>query len=114
MSRAWAEQKFKWGLADDSEIVTALHSATHLMLAWLRKYLWVHVHQAGSNITAERLRFDFTNEWKVDAEILKKVEDFVNEAIEKDIIVDLQNMQKDEAKAAWVEGSFWEKYLLTL
>lgn len=110
LSRAWAEQKFKGWLADDSEIVTALHSATHLMLAGLRKYLWEHVHQAGSNITAERLRFDFTNEWKVDGEILKKVEDFVNEAISKNIIVDLQNMQKDEAKAAWVEWSFWEKY----
>ncbi|MDD5212819.1 MAG: alanine--tRNA ligase [Candidatus Gracilibacteria bacterium] len=110
LSRAGAEQKFKGGLADDSEIVTALHSATHLMLAGLRKYLGEHVHQAGSNITAERLRFDFTNDGKVDAEILKKVEDFVNEAISKDILVDLKNMPKDEAKAAGVEGSFWEKY----
>jgi alanyl-tRNA synthetase len=69
------------------------------MLAGLRKYLGEHVHQAGSNITSERLRFDFTNEGKVDAEILKKVEDFVNEAISKDIVVDLKNMPKDEAKA---------------
>lgn len=110
LSRAWAEQKFKWGLADDSEVVTALHSATHLMLAGLRKYLGEHVHQAGSNITAERLRFDFTNEGKVDGEILKKVEDYVNEAISKDVEVILENMPKNEAKELWVEWSFWEKY----
>lgn len=110
LSRAGAEQKFKWGLADDSEIVTALHSATHLMLAGLRKYLWEHVYQAGSNITAERLRFDFTNEWKVEADILKKVEDYVNDAISKDAEVVLVNMQKNEAKELGVVWSFWEKY----
>ena len=110
LSRAWAEQKFKWGLADTWELTTALHSATHLMLAWLRKVLWNHVHQAGSNITAERLRFDFTNEDKVTPEQLKEVEDYVNEAIETNAKVVLEEMKKDDAKAAWVEGSFWEKY----
>lgn len=110
LSRAWAEQKFKGWLADDSETTTALHSATHLMLAWLRKYLGDHVHQAGSNITAERLRFDFTNEGKVDGEILKKVEDYVNEAIAANAEVILENMPKNEAKELGVEWSFWEKY----
>lgn len=110
LSRAWAEQKFKWGLADTWELTTALHSATHLMLAWLRKVLGEHVHQAGSNITAERLRFDFTNEDKVTPEQLKEVEDYVNEAISANAKVVLEEMKKDDAKAAWVEGSFWEKY----
>jgi len=68
------------------------------------------VHQAGSNITSERLRFDFTNPSKVDAEILKKVEDFVNEAIQADCEVILENISKQEAKERGVEGSFWEKY----
>lgn len=110
LSRAWAEQKFKWGLVDASEMTTALHSATHLMLAWLRKVLGNHVHQAGSNITAERLRFDFTNEDKVTPEQLKEVEDYVNEAISSNAKVVLEEMKKDDAKAVWVEGSFWEKY----
>ena len=109
-SRAWAEQKFKWGLADSGEETTALHSATHLLLAWLRKHLWEHVHQKGSNITPERLRFDFNNDEKVERDILDKVEAFVNEAIEKGCVVDLDHMNKNEAKEAWVEWSFWEKY----
>ncbi len=110
LSRAGAEQKFAGWLADHSEATTALHSATHLMLAWLRKYLWEHVHQAGSNITAERLRFDFTHGEKVEKEILDKVEAYVNEAIAKEAKVEMIMMPKEEAKAAGVEGSFWEKY----
>jgi len=109
-SRAWAEWKFKWGLADTWEETIALHSATHLLLAGLRKYLWDHVHQKGSNITPERLRFDFSNEDRVEKEILDKVEAYVNEAINSGLIVTVENMPKDEAKAAWVEWSFWEKY----
>lgn len=109
-SRAWASQKFKWGLADDSETTTALHSATHLMLAGLREVLWEHVHQAGSNITPERLRFDFTHPEKVQKDDLEKVEAYVNKAIQSNFQVEIIEMQKDEAKNAWVEGSFWEKY----
>ena len=109
-SRAWAEQKFKWGLADDSEATTALHSATHLMLAWLRKYLWDDVHQKWSNITAERLRFDFNYPEKVERDILDKVEEYVNEAINSNLTVSIEEMEKEKARESWVEWSFWEKY----
>lgn len=109
-SRAGAEQKFKGGLADSGEITTMLHTATHLMLAGLRKYVGDHVHQAGSNITAERTRFDFTNEGKVERDVLDKVEEYVNEAIEKKCDVVIEQMPKEEAQAVGVEGSFWEKY----
>lgn len=110
LSRAGSEQKFKWGLADHSDATTGLHSATHLMLAGLRKYLGEHVHQAGSNITAERLRFDFTHPEPVTKEQLQMVEDYVNEAIQADAQVVLTEMDKEEAKASGVEGSFWERY----
>ncbi len=110
LSRTGAEQKFKGGLADTSEKTTMLHTATHLMLAGLRKYLGDHVHQAGSNITQERTRFDFTHPEKVSPEILKKVEDYVNEAISKECTVAIEQMSKNEAQKIGVEGSFWEKY----
>ncbi len=111
LSRAWAEQKFKWGLADDSEATTALHSATHIMLAWLRKVLWTHVHQAWSNITAERLRFDFTHPDKVTPEQLKAVEDYVNEAIKNECVMTLEEIKKvDAERDDTIEASFWEKY----
>lgn len=110
LSRAGAAQKFAWGLADHSDDTTALHSATHLMLAWLRKVLGSHVHQAGSNITAERLRFDFTHDEKLTPEQLKEVENYVNDAISKNAKMILEEMDKNIAKDNWVEGSFWEKY----
>lgn len=110
LSRAGAEQKFKGGLADAGEVTTMLHTSTHLMLAALRKYLGDHVHQAGSNITAERTRFDFTHPEKVSDEVLRKVEAYVNEAIGKKAAVEIIQMPKEEARAAGVEGSFWEKY----
>lgn len=110
LSRAGAEQKFKGGLADTSEKTTMLHTSTHLMLAGLRKYLGEHVHQAGSNITQERTRFDFTHPEKVSPEILKKVEEYVNEAITKECTVVIEQIPKDEAQKMGVEGSFWEKY----
>lgn len=110
LSRAGAEKKFAWGLADHSDDTTALHSATHLMLAGLRKVLWDHVHQAGSNITAERLRFDFTHDEKMTPEQIQAVEDYVNDAIKKDAKMILEEMNKHVAKESWVEGSFWEKY----
>jgi len=109
-SRAWAEKKFKWGLADDSEATTALHSATHLLLAALQEVLWDHVHQAGSNITADRLRFDFTHWEKVSREDLDKVEEIVNNAIAKNCEVILENMAKEEAMNSGVEASFWDRY----
>jgi alanyl-tRNA synthetase len=109
-SRAGSEQKFKGGLADTSEKTTMLHTATHLMLAGLRKYLGEHVHQAGSNITAERTRFDFTHPEKVSREVLDRVEAYVNEAIQKKCDVVIERMPKEEAKQQGVEGSFWEKY----
>lgn len=110
LSQAGSEQKFKGGLADHGEVTTMLHTCTHLMLAALRKYLGPDVHQAGSNITAERTRFDFTYPEKVPREVLDKVEAYVNEAIAKKSMVTIVKMKKEDAKAAGVEGSFWEKY----
>jgi len=109
-SRSASAGKFKWGLADSSEETTALHSSTHLLLAGLNKVLGWDIHQKGSNITAERLRFDFNFDRKVEREELDKVEEYVNEAIEKWCRVDLTQMDKQEAKDSWVEWSFWEKY----
>lgn len=110
LSRTGSEGKFKGGLADHSEKTTSLHTCTHLMLAGLRKYLGSHVHQAGSNITEERTRFDFTHPQKVERGVLDKVESYVNEAIQKKCIVMIEKMKKEDAKASGVEGSFWEKY----
>ncbi|OHA84465.1 MAG: alanine--tRNA ligase [Candidatus Yonathbacteria bacterium RIFOXYC1_FULL_52_10] len=110
LSRAGAEQKFKGGLADASGETVMLHTSTHLMLAALRKFLGEHVHQAGSNITSERTRFDFTHPEKVSREILDQVEAYVNEAISKQCPMVIEQMKKDDAQAQGVEGSFWEKY----
>ena len=110
LSRKGAEQKFKWGLADDSVATTELHTATHLLLAGLRKVLWDHVFQKGSNITAERLRFDFSHDEKVTREQLDEIEVFVNNAIQSNMKVSVQEMAKQKALDAWVVGSFWEKY----
>ena len=110
LSRTASAGKFKGGLADHSEKTTMLHTATHLMLAGLRKYLGNDVHQAGSNITEERTRFDFTYPEKVSREVLDKVEAYVNEAISKKCPMTTEVMDKGIAKDAGVEGSFWEKY----
>ena len=110
LSRTASAGKFKGGLADDGVDTTALHSACHLMLAGLRKVLGTGVHQAGSNITAERLRFDFTHSEKMTPEEIKWVEDYVNEAIDSGLVVTMTNMDKTEAKNNWVEWAFWEKY----
>ena len=110
-SRAGAEQKFKGGLADNSEKVVQYHTATHLMLAGLRQILGTHVHQAGSNITGERLRYDFTHSEKIDADTLKKVEEYVNHAIQTGGEVTISMMSKDDAqKDPTIEASFWERY----
>lgn len=110
-SRAGAEQKFKGGLADHSERVVQYHTTTHLMLAALRHFLGGHIHQAGSNITGERLRFDFTHPEKIEREMLDKIESWVNEAIKTGGEVKIEMMSKDKAEAdATVEGSFWDRY----
>ncbi len=110
LSRSAAAGKFVWGLGDTSDETVALHSACHLMLAGLREVLGDHVHQAGSNITAERLRFDFTHPEKMTDEQKQAVEAYVNRAIQSGLTVTVTNMDKNEAKASGVEGSFWEKY----
>jgi alanyl-tRNA synthetase len=110
LSRTASAGKFKGGLADHSAKVTAYHTATHLMLAALRKELGDGVHQAGSNITEERTRFDFTYPEKVPREVLDRVESYVNEAIKAGATVGTTVMDKDVAKSEGVEGSFWEKY----
>jgi len=110
LSRKWAEQKFKWGLADASEATTELHTATHLLLAGLRKVLWDHVFQKGSNITAERLRFDFSHDEKVSRDDLDKVEEFVNHAITAGTRVSMEEVPKQTAIDRGVVWSFWEKY----
>jgi alanyl-tRNA synthetase len=110
-SRAGAEQKFKGGLADQGEKTVQYHTTTHLMLAALRDILGDHVHQAGSNITGERLRYDFTHPEKVDRETLDKVEAWVNRAIQTGGSVTIETMSKDEAeKDPTIEGSFWDRY----
>lgn len=110
LSRTASSGKFKGGLADHGEKVTMLHTATHLMLAGLRKHLGNHVHQAGSNITEERLRFDFTHPEKVPRETLDLVERYVNEAIAASCPMIVEQLPKEAAKERGVEGSFWEKY----
>lgn len=110
LSRTASVGKFKGGLADHSPKVTAYHTATHLMLAGLRQELGTDIHQAGSNITEERTRFDFTYPEKVSRDILDRVERYVNEAITSGAAVSTVIMDKAAAKEAGVEGSFWEKY----
>jgi alanyl-tRNA synthetase len=111
LSRSGAEQKFKGGLADHSEKVVQYHTTTHLLLAGLRKELGDHVHQAGSNITGERLRFDFTHTDKVEREVLDKVETFVNNAIKTGGDVTIEMLPKSTAeKDDTIEASFWDRY----
>ena len=110
LSRAASEGKFKGGLADHSEKNTALHTATHLMLAGLRKILGEHVHQKGSNITDERIRFDFSHPEKMTDEEKRAVEDYVNAAIKEKIEVIMTEMTPDDAREAGAEGEFGHKY----
>lgn len=110
LSRAGAEQQFKCGLADHSELTTALHTATHLLHAALRKTLGTHVGQKGSNITAERLRFDFTHPEPMTKEQVKIVEDLVNEQIQRDLPVSVETMTLDEARAQGAVAFFDSKY----
>jgi alanyl-tRNA synthetase len=110
-SRSGAEQKFKGGLADSSEKVVEYHTCTHLMLEGLRQTLGKHVHQAGSNITGERLRYDITHPEKITPEQLAVVEKFVNSAIEKGGEVTISIISKAEAQNdPTIEASFWDRY----
>ena len=109
LSRAGSEAKFKGGLADHSEQTTAYHTATHLLHKALQIVLGEHATQKGSNLTAERLRFDFANPCKVTPEQLKEVEDIVNEQIKRDLPVTCEEMTLEEAKASGATGLFAKK-----
>lgn len=109
-SRLGSEQKFKGGLADQNEKTIAYHTATHLLHQALRTILGDHVKQSGSNITEERLRFDFTHPQKMTKEEIKQVEDLVNEQIQKDLPVTCEEMNYDEAKESGAIGLFTDKY----
>jgi alanyl-tRNA synthetase len=110
LSRAGGEQRFAGGLADHTAETTKLHTATHLLNAALRKVLGNRIFQKGSNITAERLRFDFSHSEKMTKEQIQKVEKLVNEAIERDLPVSYTLMTVEEAKKAGAIGVFEEKY----
>ena len=109
-SRLGSEQKFKGGLASQGEQETKYHTATHLLNAALKVVLGEHVHQKGSNITTERLRFDFSHDAKMTDEEKKKVEDLVNEYIKMDIPVERLEMKKEEALKMGAEAMFLDKY----
>lgn len=110
MSRAGAEQKFAGGLADHSEQSKMHHTATHLLHQALRDVLGTHVFQKGSNITRERLRFDFSHSIKMTPEELKKVEDIINTQIECDIPVHFEVLDVEDAKKRGAIGLFDDKY----
>ncbi len=110
-SQAGAEQRFKGGLADSTEETAKLHTATHLLQAALRKVLKDDgVAQKGSNITAERLRFDFSFPRKMTAEELQEVEALVNAVIEEDVPVTCDEMTVEEAKESGAIGLFESRY----
>ena len=110
LSRQGAEQKFKGGLADHSEATAQLHTATHLLHKALRMVLGDHVAQKGSNITAERLRFDFSHPDKMTPEQLAKVEQIVNEVIASDVPVICEEMAIEDARNSGAIGLFGNKY----
>jgi len=110
LSRAGSEQLFKGGLADHSEVSTKYHTATHLLQQALTIVLGPHIAQKGSNITAERLRFDFSHGAPMTKEELEKVEAIVNEQIRRDLPVTMAIMKLDEAKASGARALFGEKY----
>ncbi len=110
LSRTATAGKFKGGLADASEETTKLHTATHLLQAALRKVLGNHIFQKGSNITAERLRFDFSHPDKMTPEQIKEAEDMVNEVIAKALPVTYKEVSLEEARAMGALGVFESKY----
>ena len=109
-SRMGSEAKFKGGLASTGEMEVKYHTATHLLNAALKKVLGDHVHQKGSNITPERLRFDFSHNAKMTDEEKRQVEDLVNEYIKQDLKVERLEMTKEEALKLGAEAMFLDKY----
>jgi len=110
LSRTASAGTFKGGLADQSEETTRLHTATHLLHEALREVLGDHVEQKGSNITAERLRFDFSHPQKMTLEEIQRVEDIVNDVIKKDLPIHFEELTVEEAKARGAIGLFEDKY----
>jgi alanyl-tRNA synthetase len=110
LSRQGAEKKFKGGLADHSWASTRYHTATHLLHKALRNVLGESVEQKGSNITAERMRFDFSHPTKMTPDEIRKVEDQVNEAIARDFDVHYEEMTVAEAKGRKAIGLFEDRY----
>ena len=109
-SRQGSEQKFKGGLAEQNEQTIAYHTATHLLHKALQIVLGEHATQKGSNITTERLRFDFAHPQKVTKEELDEVEKIVNEQIQRDLKVTCEEMSYDDAKKSGAIGLFENKY----
>ena len=109
-SRIGSEQKFKGGLAEQNEQTTKYHTATHLLHKALKIVLGDHVRQNGSNITVERLRFDFNHPEKMTVEQIKQVEDLVNEQIERDLPVSFEELTLEEARNSGAVGLFEDKY----
>lgn len=110
LSQKGASQRFKGGLADNTEETAKLHTATHLLHAALRKVLGEEVEQKGSNITADRLRFDFSFSRKMTKEEIDEVERLVNEAIESKTDVVCEEMSLEDAKESGAIGLFESKY----
>jgi alanyl-tRNA synthetase len=110
LSRTQGAGAFKGGLVDQGEMATKYHTATHLLHKALRMVLGDHVAQKGSNITAERMRFDFSHNSALSAEEVQKVQDIVNEQIKRDLPVTMEVMSLDEAKAKGAIALFGEKY----
>ena len=109
-SRIGSEQKFKGGLAEQNEITTAYHTATHLLNAALKVVISKDIHQKGSNITSDRMRFDFSCDHKLTDEEKQKVEDLINEWIKQDLPVKVETMKKEDAVKSGAECMFIEKY----
>jgi len=109
-SRASLEKKFAGGLADHSQIVTRLHTATHLLHQALRDVLGDHIKQVGSNITVKRLRFDFTHPEKLTDEQIKKIEKIINEKIDQTLPIKMEVMTLDQAKKKGALAFFGQKY----
>ena len=110
-SKTASEGMFKGGLEDHSEMATKYHTATHLLLAALQKLIDPKIGQAGSNITSERLRFDFNLDRKLTPEEIKALEDQVNQWISEDHTVQFAEFEKNYARdTLHAHGQFWEKY----
>ena len=109
-SRTASKGKFKGGLSGNSEIETKYHTATHLLNAALKEVIGPEVHQLGSNITPERLRFDFPCDHKMTDEEKKQTEDLVNKWIKDDVLVEKLEMSKDEAIESGAECTFIDRY----